>query len=80
MPSLSQLPDGIKQKKFLKALEKVGFRISTKGGNGSHCKAIWTNEKSVTIQYDLRKDMLYVILKEIKVISGVDWDEIKKHL
>jgi len=80
MPSLSQLPDGIKRKKFLKALENVGFEIDEKGGDGSHCKVVWTNQKSITIPNDFRKDVLYYILKEIKTISGVEWEEIKKYL
>ena len=80
MPSLSQLPDGIKRKKFLKALERVGFVIDKRGGDGSHYKATWKNEKSITIQYDFRKDVLYEILKDIKLISGIEWEEIKKYL
>lgn len=80
MPSLSQLPDGVKRKKFLKALEKVGFTIDKKGGDGSHYKAIWKNQKSITIQYDFRKDVLYEVLKEIEEISGVAWEEIKEYL
>ena len=80
MPSLSQLPDGISRDRFVKALIKVGFLISKKGGNGSHYKAIWRNEKSITLQYNFRKDVLYETLKEIKGISGIEWEEIKKHL
>ncbi len=80
MPSLSQLPDGIKRKKFLKALEKMGFEIDKKGGDGSHYKAVWKSQKSITIQYDFRKDVLYETLKDIKTISGIEWEEIKKHL
>ena len=54
--------------------------IDKRGGDGSHYKATWKNEKAITIQYDFRKDVLYEVLKEIKAISGVDWDEIKKNL
>ena len=80
MPSLSQLPDGISRNRFVKALIKIGFEISKKGGNGSHYKATWGNEKSITIQYNFRKDALYETLKEIKAISGIEWEEIKKYL
>jgi len=31
MPSRSQLHGNLKRKKFIKALEKLGFEISTKG-------------------------------------------------
>lgn len=51
------------------------------GGDGSHCKAIWPkNQKSVTIPSDLRKDVLYYLLKEIEKYSEVSWDEIKNKL
>jgi len=60
MPSLSELPGGIKRKKFTKALIRLGFIIDKKGGDGSHYKATWpATQKSFTIQADLRKDVLY---------------------
>lgn len=37
-------------------------------------------QKSLTIQSDLRKDVLCYILKEIEKYSGVTWDEIKKKM
>jgi len=40
MPSLSELPGEIKRKKFIKALLRLGFIIDTRGGDGSHYKAI----------------------------------------
>jgi predicted RNA binding protein YcfA (HicA-like mRNA interferase family) len=81
MPSLNELPSGITKERFIRALEKVGFEISRKGGKGSHYKAIWpASQKFVTVQYDFRKDVLYKILKQVKDISGVCWEEIKKKL
>jgi len=81
MPSLSELPGEIKRKKFIKALLRLGFIIDTRGGDGSHYKAIWPKtQKSVTIQSKLRKDVLYYLLKEIEQYSGVTWEEIKKEL
>ncbi len=81
MPSLSQLPSDLSRERFIRALSAVGFQINKKGGDGSHYKAIWpTTQKSITIQYDFRKDVLYETLKDIKVISGIEWEEIKKHV
>lgn len=62
-------------------MSAVGFQINRKGGDGSHYKVIWPKtQKLVTVQYDFRKDVLYEILKDIKEISGIEWDEIKKHI
>jgi len=80
MPSLSELPGEIKRKKFTKALERLGFIINRTGGKGDHCKAIWRNGKAIVIQYELRKDVLYYLVKEIELISGVTWEDIKKNL
>lgn len=81
MPSHSQLPGNIKRKKFINALIRCGFEVDVSGGDGSHYKATWPkNQKSITIQSDLRKDILYYLLKEIERYSGVTWDEIKKNL
>lgn len=81
MPSLSQLPDGIKRKQLVRALTRLGFIIDEKGGDGSHYKAIWPkNNKSLTLQYNFRKDVLYHVLKEIEKISGLTWEDIKKEL
>lgn len=81
MPSHDELPGEIKRKKFINALAKLGFEINTKGGDGSHIKAIWPRtQKSITIQSELRKDVLYYLLKEIEKYSGITWNDIKKIL
>ena len=81
MPSRKQLPDNLKRKKLARALERLGFEISTKGGSGSHIKATYiSNQKSITIPDDLRRDVLYYILKEIEGISGVSWEDIQHFL
>lgn len=81
MYSLNDLPGEIKRKKLTKALERLGFIIDTKGGDGSHYKITWPKtQKSVTLQSKLRKDVLRYVLKEIENCSGVTWDDIKKEL
>lgn len=81
MPSLSQLPGEIKIGKFTKALERLGFSIDKTGGKGSHCKITWPKtQKSITIQSDVRNDVLYYILKQIEEYSGVTWNDIQKYL
>ena len=81
MPSRKQLPDNLKRKKLARALERLGFEISTKGGSGSHIKATYiSNQKSITIPDDLRRDVLYYILKQIEGISGVSWEDIQHFL
>ena len=81
MPSPNDLPGEIKRAKFIKALERCGFEINKVGGNGSHYKAIWPrNQKSVTIQQDLPKQVLRYVLKEIEICSGVTWDQINAKL
>ncbi|MAG11970.1 MAG: hypothetical protein CMI52_04170 [Parcubacteria group bacterium] len=81
MPSLSDLPGEIKRKKFIKALVRLGFLIDVRGGDGSHFKAGWpATHKSVTIPMRLDKCTLKYILKEIEVVSGVTWDQIKNVL
>ena len=78
MPSLSELPGEIKRKKFIRALQRLGFIIDKSGGEGSHYKVTWPKtQKSITIQSKLRKDVLYYLLKEIEQYSGVTWDNIK---
>lgn len=65
----------------MKALIRLGFEINTRGGDGSHIKIIWPKtQKSLTIPEDLRKDVLYYIVKEIEAMCEVTWDEIKKEL
>ena len=72
MPSLSELPSQIKRKRFTKALERLGFIINKSGGDGSHYKATWPKtQKSIAIQSDLRKDVLYYLLKEIELIEKI---------
>ena len=75
------MPGGIKRRKLTRALEKLGFEISTRGGNGSHFKATHIqSQKCVIIQEDLRKDVLHYVLKQIEEISGVTWDDISNML
>jgi predicted RNA binding protein YcfA (HicA-like mRNA interferase family) len=75
------LPDNLKRKKLCRALEKLGFEISTRGGNGSHIKATYIqNQKCIIIPDDLRRDVLYYILKEIESVGSVTWDDIKRYL
>ena len=81
MPSLSELPGEIKRRKFIRALQRLGFLIDKTGGVGSHYKITWPKtQKSITIQSELRKDVLYYLLKEIEQYSGVSWEDIKKEL
>ncbi|MEK7496753.1 MAG: type II toxin-antitoxin system HicA family toxin [Patescibacteria group bacterium] len=81
MPSRSELPSFVSRRKFLKALVKLGFEINYKGGRGDHVKIIWiSTQKSITVDQDLRKDVLYYLLKQIEETSGVTWEEIKKLL
>ena len=81
MPPLSQLPSDLSRKKFTKALARLGFLIDKTGGVGSHLKITWPRtQKSITVQKDLRKDVLYYVLKEIEEYSGMTWEQIKKEL
>lgn len=81
MPSRSELPGELSRRKFLNALSRLGFTIDAFGGKGDHIKAIWpATQKSITIMGDLRKDVLYYVLKEIEMISGVTWEQIQKEL
>lgn len=81
MPPLSQLPGDLSRKKFCKALERLGFIVDKSGGDGSHYKIICPNtEKTVTLPKDLRKDVLYYVLKEIETYCGVTWEQIQKEL
>lgn len=81
MPSLSELPGHLNRKKFIRALQRLGFLVDRVGGKGSHVKVLWPpTQKSITIQTDLRKDVLSYILKEIEMQSGKTWEDIKKEL
>lgn len=81
MPSRSKLPDNLKRKKLCRALERLGFEISMRGGNGSHFKATYIkNQKCVIIPGDLRKDVLYYVLKELQQVSNITWEDIQRYL
>ncbi len=81
MPSHSELPGEISRSKFLKALNRLGFEINTVGGKGNHIKVTWPpTQKSITVDTDLRKDVLYYLLKEIEKISKITWEQIKEKL
>ena len=81
MPSLSELPGKVDREKFVRALQRLGFEISTKGGKGSHYKATWTkNQKCITIPKCLRKDVLKYLLEEIERHSGYTWKNIRDEI
>ena len=81
MPSRSELPGQLSRRKFLSALRRLGFDINTVGGKGDHFKVTWpATQKSVTVDADLRKDVLYYLLKEIVTISGITWEQIREQL
>lgn len=81
MPSRSELPGNLNRKKFAKALERLGFLINKTGGNGSHWKATCINtQKTIIIPQELRKDVLYYLLKEVEEYSSVTWEQIKNNL
>ncbi len=81
MPSRSELPGELSRRKFLNSLIRLGFEVDAFGGKGDHTKVIWPpSHKSITLIGDLRKDVLYYVLKEIEMISGVTWEQIQKEL
>jgi predicted RNA binding protein YcfA (HicA-like mRNA interferase family) len=81
MPSRSELPGNIPRKKILKALQRLGSALDTIGGKGDHVKILWpATQKSITVDADIRKDVLYYLLKEIETISGITWEQIKNEL
>ena len=81
MPSLSELPSKINREKFTKALARLGFEISKKGGRGSHYKATHIRtQKMVTIPANLDKGTLYYLLKEIEKHSEITWADIQTKL
>lgn len=81
MPSRSDLPGDVPRKKFLNALRPFGFETNTVGGKGDHVKVVWSaSQKSITVDADLRKDVLYYVLKEIETISSITWEQIKSEL
>ena len=81
MPSRSELPGSVKKRKFIKALEKNGFRINKKGGKGGHFKATYKNEKAITLpSSNLEKYQLYYIVQEIERVTDVEWRDLKRYL
>jgi len=83
MPSRSQLPGELKRGKFTNALKRLGFEISVKGGGGDYVKVTWPpTQKMITVQRNVRKDVLYYLLKEIENITNgqITWENIKKEL
>ncbi len=80
MPWLN-LPGNINRRKLIKALKRLGFDISTKGGKGSHFKATWIKtQKSVTIPSNLEKNTLRYVLQQIEEYSKITWDDILKKM
>jgi len=62
-------------------MRRLGFEINFVGGKGDHVKIICpSTQKSITIVNDVRKDVLYYVLKEIETISGVTWEQIQEKL
>ena len=83
MPSLSSLPSDLSRTKLLQALERCGFVVSMRGGNGSHCKATWPRSgKVAVIPYSakLPKKRLQYVLEDIEAISGLSWEDVRKEL
>lgn len=81
MPSRSELPGFLPRKKFIKALERLGFEVNLVGGKGNHVKLIWPRtQKTITVPSGLENYALYYVLKEIEKYSGVTWEDIKNEL
>lgn len=83
MPSLSELPGDLKRPKFIKSLDRLGFEISMRGGNGTHYKVTWpSTQKAFSVPMRLDKHTLYYLIKEIEVITNghIAWDDIKNNL
>lgn len=81
MPTRSDLPGDLSRKKFLKALKRLGFTINRVGGKGPHVKIECpVSNKIITVPGDLRKDVLYYVLKEIERYSDITWENIKEEL
>jgi len=74
-----KLPSDIRQRRLLKALQKVGFIINTSSGKGSHAQAIDPKSgKYITIPNHLYKIALREILKLAEDL-GYDATEIMKN-
>ena len=81
MPSRKDLPGELPRRKFLHALRRLGFVINTIGGKGDHVKVIWPQtQKSITVIGDIRKNVLFYLLKEIEMVSGITWEQIQTEL
>ena len=81
MPTRSELPSKVNRDKLAKALTRLGFIISKKGGKGSHIKATFIKtQKSITLPSNLHKHTLCYVIKEIEKYSDIIWDDIKKEL
>lgn len=81
MPSRNDLPGDISRKKFTRALERLGFVINKRGGDGSHYKIIWPPaQKMVVVPHHLHKGALRYVLKEIEAISKITWEDITRQL
>lgn len=81
MSSPHDLPGELKQKRFAKALSRLGFEIDTRGGDGSHFKAVWPRtQKTVIIPAYISKQTLRYLLKEIQDCSGLTWEQIREQL
>lgn len=84
MPPLSELPGDLPRKKFLRALQRIGFLIDESGGDGDHVMITWPpTNKSVTIPHrTIPKQALKYLLKEIEIVTlqRVTWDELKRKL
>ncbi len=75
-----KFPSDVAPERIIRALKRLGFVISTKGGKGSHVKATWKNEKSITIQRNLHKAATRSLLQQIENISGVTSEQIREEL
>lgn len=81
MPTRNDLPGSLSRAKFLRALKRSGFVVNRIGGKGTHVKIECpSNKKIVIVPPDLRKDVLYYVMKEIEKYSGITWEEIKEEL
>lgn len=70
MPSRSELPSDLKRKKFIRALQRLGFIIDKSGGNGSHYKVMWpTTQKVSQSSMNLEKTYFMRYLKKLKSVA-----------
>lgn len=76
MPQL-KIPSDVKQKKMLKACAKEGLRLEN--GKGSHVKVFNAFGKFTVVQYNLNKQSVRRLLKQLEAL-GVKAEKIIKHL